>query len=64
MLASGSELPRGEQFWGLSRVQLRWVEDDWRLSSEDNEAAPAPGFPAGQNPGDIGSILDVFEPYG
>ena len=64
MLATGSKLPRGEQLWGLSRVQLRWVEGDWRLSSEDNVAAPAPAFLPGQRPGDIGSILEGFEPYG
>ncbi len=64
MLASGTELPLGEQLWGLSRVQLRWVDGDWRLSSEDNVGAPAPAFPAGQRPGDIGSILEGFEPYG
>jgi hypothetical protein len=64
MLASGSKLRRGEQLWGLSRVQLRWVEDDWRLSSEDNVAAPAPALLPGQRPGDIGSILEGFEPYG
>ena len=64
MLASGSELPRGEQLWGLSRIQLRWVDGDWKLSSEDNVAAPAPAFVPGERPGDVGSILEGFEPYG
>jgi hypothetical protein len=64
MVASGSKLPGGEQLWGLSRVQLRWVDGDWKLSSEDNVAAPAPALLPGQRPGDIGSILDGFEPYG
>jgi hypothetical protein len=64
MLASGDKLPRGEQLWGLSRVQLRWVDGDWRLSSEDNVAAPAPALLPGQSPGDIGSILKGFEPHG
>ena len=64
MLASGSELPRGEQLWGLSRIQLRWVDGDWKLSSEDNVAAPAPAFVPGERPGDVGSILRGFEPNG
>lgn len=64
MLASGAELRRGEQIWGLSRVQLRWVDDDWRLSSEDNSSAPAPAFLSGQPEGDIAPILEGFDPYG
>jgi hypothetical protein len=64
MLASGDKLPAGEQLWGLSRIQLRWVEGDWKLSSEDNVAAPAPALLPGDRPGDIGSILESFEPYG
>jgi len=64
MVAAGDKLSRGEQIWGLSRVQLRWVDGDWRLSSEDNTSAPAPAFLPGQRAGDVAPILGGFEPYG
>jgi hypothetical protein len=60
-IASGDRRPAGEQLWGVTSMQLRWVEDDWRVSSEETSDAPTPALLPGQAAGDASEILNGFE---
>ena len=62
-VASGDRRPAGEQLWGVTSMQLRWVEDDWRVSSEETTDAPTPALLPGLASGDMSEVLDEFQSY-
>ncbi|MGH7316297.1 MAG: hypothetical protein ACREJS_08565 [Candidatus Rokuibacteriota bacterium] len=61
MTAAGPKLEDAEQNWITARLQLRWVEDDWRLSSEDTTSGPTPALLAGDSNGGAAGLLEDFE---
>ena len=61
MTAAGPKLKDAEQNWITARLQLRWVEGDWRLSSEDTTSGPTPELLAGDADGGAASLLEDFE---
>ena len=63
MTATGPELKDAEQNWITARLQLRWVDDDWRLSSEDTTSGPTPTLLAGDSDGGAAAQLEDFELY-
>jgi hypothetical protein len=62
MTAAGPKLKDAEQNWITARLQLRWVEGDWRLSSEDTASGPTPVL-LGDSNGGATSVLQDFELY-
>jgi hypothetical protein len=62
MTAAGPKLKDAEQNWITARLQLRWVEGDWRLSSEDTASGPTPVL-LGDSDGGAASVLRDFELY-
>jgi len=63
MTAAGPKLKDAEQNWITARLQLRWVDGDWRLSSEDTTSGPTPALLAGASDGGAASLLEDFELY-
>lgn len=61
MTAAGPKLKDAEQNWITARLQLRWVEGDWRLSSEDTTSGPTPALLVGDSNGGAASLLEGFE---
>ena len=62
MTAAGPKLKDAEQNWITARFQLRWVDGDWRLSSEDTTSGPTPVL-LGDSDGGAASVLKDFELY-
>jgi hypothetical protein len=62
MTAAGPNLKDAEQNWITARFQLRWVEGDWRLSSEDTTSGPTPAL-LGDSDGGAALVLEDFELY-
>jgi len=59
-VAAGDQRPAGEQLWGVTSMQLRWVDGDWRVSSEETTDAPTPSLLSEQSPSDVSAILEDF----
>jgi len=63
MTAAGPKLKNAEQNWITARLQLRWVDGDWRLSSEDTTSGPTPALLAVDSNSGAASVLEEFELY-
>jgi len=61
-IATGSKRPRGEQVWGITTLDLRWVAGDWRISHVRTESSLAPALMGGQRPGPVEKIIEEFDP--
>jgi hypothetical protein len=60
MTAAGPKLKDAEQNWITARLQLRWVDGDWRLSSEDTTSGPTPAL-LSDSDGGAAAVLRDFE---
>lgn len=60
--AAGPKLKDAEQNWITARFRLRWVDGDWRLSSEDTTSGPTPAL-LGDSNGRAALVLEDFELY-
>jgi hypothetical protein len=63
-IASGNERPVGEQIWDVHSIQLRWIDGDWRLSSQESQGGAAPAFLPGQSSADVSTVVKEFRDYG
>jgi hypothetical protein len=62
MTAAGPKLKDAEQNWITARLQLRWVDGDWRLSSEATASGPTPAL-LSDSDGGAAAVLRDFELY-
>lgn len=60
-VASGSKQPGGEQVWGVTTFDLKWISGDWRVARETTRGSPAAVLLEGQRLGPVASLMDKFD---
>ena len=57
-VAAGPKVVKGEQIWGRTRLNLRWVGGDWRVAGNETSSMPPPPLLPGQVPGSAARVVE------
>lgn len=63
-IASGSKRPEVEEVWAILRIDLLWIDGDWRVEGIESSVGPAPVDVPSGDPGDSAtSLMEEFDEF-